>query len=231
MRDVVLPDHDFNVDAEIIRAAEDLDDPADRLVTIFGKFKNLDVDHHAVEIFGRAHLNWSDADAIAIHRSRRYFHAFRNQYPLANSLVMRSNKISTLANSKFADDGLVRAPQNLDDLAVGTAVLFNASDAHHYAIAMHGRSRRFARDVNVAAQAFDGVVGNQKSVTIAMHVEAADRIFAAEARDYKTAGADFDELAFFDQPIESILEFIARCNARAQFADQLLERGTGVRQP
>src|SRR5580704_6668194 len=116
---------------------------------------------------------------------------------------MGRHHVSTLANAKLSDDRLVRAAKNLDDLAIGAAILFDASDAHHYAIAMHTRLRRFARDVNVAAQAFDGVIGNQKPVAVAMHVQTPDRIFTAEARDYKTAGANFDELAFFYQPVES----------------------------
>jgi hypothetical protein len=56
----------------------------------------------------------------------------------------------------------VRAPQHLDDLAVGAAIAFDARDANHHAIAMHGGLRRFARDVDVALQPFDGMIGNQK---------------------------------------------------------------------
>src|SRR5271165_6232795 len=117
MRDVMLPNHDFDVDAKIVRAAEDLNHAANRLIAVFGELDNLNVDHHAIEIFGRVHLDWSHSDAIAIQRGRRDFHAFRNQDPLTNSLVMRRYKVSALANAKLAHDGLVRAAKDLDDCA------------------------------------------------------------------------------------------------------------------
>ncbi len=46
------------------------------------------------------------------------------------------------------------------------------------------------------------MIGNQKSVAVAMHVQAADGVFAAESRDNKMAGPDFDQLAALDQSIE-----------------------------
>jgi hypothetical protein len=111
---------------------------------------------------------------------------------------MRFHKMSTLANPKLAHHGLVRAAKDLDDLTVGAAVLFDSRDAYHHAIAVHGGLSRLAPDVDVAAQPFDGMIGNQKSIAIAVHVQAADRVFATEARDDKMAGADFDELAALD---------------------------------
>ncbi len=143
---------------------------------------------------------------------------------------MWRHKVSTLANPKLANHGLVRAAQDLDDFAVGAAILFDSRDVHHHAVAVHGRLRRLARDVDVAAQAFDRMVGNQKSVAIAMHVQAANRVFAAEAGDHKVTGANFDELAALNQAVESVLQFIARCNAGAEFPDQLFKRRPGMRQ-
>ena len=93
---------------------------------------------------------------------------------------MRRHKVSALANAKLAHHGLVRAPQHLDDLAIRAPIPFDARDANHHAVAMHGRLRRFARDVNVALQAFDRMIGNQEPIAVAMHVQAADGVFAAE---------------------------------------------------
>ena len=128
---------------------------------------------------------------------------------------MRRYKISTLANAKFADYGLVRAPQHLDDLAVGASIPFDARDANHHAIAMHGGLRRFTRDVNVAFQAFDGMIGNQESVAVAMHVQAAHSVFAAEPGDYKMTGTNFHQLPALDQAIQRVLQLVARCELRA----------------
>ena len=51
MRDMVLPDHDLDVHAEIIRPSEDFDHASNRVLAVFRKFQNLDVDHHPVQIF------------------------------------------------------------------------------------------------------------------------------------------------------------------------------------
>src|ERR1700722_19427430 len=211
MRDVVFPDHDFDIDAEIIWAAQDLNHPSNRVAAAFGKLENFRVDNHAVQILGRLDYNRRHAHAIAIHRSGRHFHAGGNLDPLANLLVVRFHKIPAFANPKLAHHGLVRAAQHLDDLAVGAAVLLNSRDTHYHAIAMHGGLRGLARDVDVAAQPFDGMIGDQESVAVAMHIQAADRIFPAETGDHKMPGADFDELAAIDQAIESLLQLVARC--------------------
>src|SRR5277367_834398 len=128
---------------------------------------------------------------------------------------MRRHEITTLADAKLTNHGLVGAPENLDNLAVGAAIAFNARDANHHAIAMHGCLGGFTGDIDVAPQAFDGMIGDEKPVAIAMHVQAADGIFTAQSCDYKMPGADFDELAAFDEPIQGALEFGARCELRA----------------
>src|SRR5206468_2708905 len=51
MRKVVLANDDFDVYAEIVRIAEDLDDTADGFLAFLGKFEQLDIDDHAVELF------------------------------------------------------------------------------------------------------------------------------------------------------------------------------------
>ncbi len=191
MRDVMLPDHDLDIDAEIIRPAEDFDHSANRVLAAFGKFQNLDVDHHAVQIFGRLHVHWRNANAIAAQRGRGQFHPSWDLNPLPDTLVVGGYKIPTLANTKFANHGLVRPPQYFDDLAVSAAIPFDARDANHHAIAVHGGLRRFPRDVNVAFQTFDGMIGNQEPVAVAMHIQAAHRVFAAEPGDYKMTGANF----------------------------------------
>jgi hypothetical protein len=65
----------------------------------------------------------------------------------------------------------------------------------HYAIAVHGGLRGLARDVHVAAKAFDWTVRDQEAVAVAMHIEPADGVLAREARGYEMAGADFHQVA------------------------------------
>ena len=175
MWDVMLPDHDLNVHAEIVRPSQDLDHAPHRVFAVFRELDNLHVDDHPIQIFRRLHLHRRHAHPIAALCSLGQLHAFRNLDPLADPLVMRRHEIPALANAKLAHHGLMRAAQHLHDLAVGAPIPFDARDANHHAIAVHRGLRRFARDVNVPAQAFDRMVGNQKPVAVAVHVQPARR--------------------------------------------------------
>ena len=112
MGDMMLADDDLDVHAEIVRMAQDFDDAADGVLAIFGKFDNFHVHDHAVQIFGPADMDGSDANAVWIFRSRRQFHAFRNFDPLADAIVVRDNEGSALAEAKLADYSLVGAAQD-----------------------------------------------------------------------------------------------------------------------
>ena len=50
MRQVKLPDGDFNIYAEVILAAEDLDDSSSRILCRRGPVSNFDVDHNTFQI-------------------------------------------------------------------------------------------------------------------------------------------------------------------------------------
>ena len=53
VRDMMLPDHDLDVHAEIVRIAEDLDHAPHGVAAVLGEIEHLDVHHHAVHVFGR----------------------------------------------------------------------------------------------------------------------------------------------------------------------------------
>ena len=57
VRDVMLADHDLDVDAEIVGHAQDLDHAAHRAVAVFAEIEDLDVDDHAVQVFDRMHCD------------------------------------------------------------------------------------------------------------------------------------------------------------------------------
>src|ERR1017187_9301982 len=120
------------------------------------------------------------------------------------------------------------APQDLDDLAVGPAIALDARNMDHYAVAVHSGLRGIAWDVDIAAQALDGTIGNQETVPVAMHIQAADGVLAAEAGGYEMAGAHFHQVATLGQAIQRGIHIVARCTARPEFADQLLEGRAGV---
>ena len=85
------------------------------------------------------------------------------------------------------------------------------------------------RDVDVAGDAFDGTVGDQEAVAVAVHVEAADGELAAAGGDGVLAGAQLDEVAARDQARERGFQFLRVVALGAEFADQLFEIGAGVR--
>src|ERR1017187_2275071 len=120
------------------------------------------------------------------------------------------------------------APQDLDDLAVGPAIALDARNMDHYAVAVHSGLRGIAWDVDIAAKSFDGTVGNQEAVAVAMHIQAAHGVLAAEAGGYEMAGAHFHQVASVGQAIERGIYILTRCAARAEFANQLLEGRAGV---
>ena len=210
MRDVMLADDDFDVDAEVVRTAQHFDYAARGVPAIFREFENFDVDDHAVEIFGICDVDGLDANAVRSQGRGRKFHAFGNVDPLIDALVVRNDVGAAFAETKFADDGEMGAAQDFDDFTVGAAIALNARYVDHHAVPMHGGLGGLARDVDIAAQAFDGTVGDEEAVTIAMHIEPADGVLARETRGDEMAGADLHQVASAGQAIEGGIHLFAR---------------------
>ena len=127
-----------------------------------------------------------------------------------NLLVMGHDKIAALANSELADHGEVSAAQNLTispSARPSLSMLAMWMTTRSPCMAVCADSRG---DVDIAAHAFNGMVGNQESVAIAMHVQAADAYSRLKRAATKWPGADFDDFAAFDQAIERLLHFVAR---------------------
>ena len=72
------------------------------------------------------------------------------------------------------------------------------------------------------------MIGEQKPVAVAMHVQAAHRVFAAQSCDDKMPGTNLYQLTALNQPIQRAFQFIARRNFGAEFANQLLKRRPSV---
>jgi hypothetical protein len=124
----------------------------------------------------------------------------------------------------------VGALEDFDDFAIGAAIGFDAGDADHDAVAVHGLFGGFGRDEDIAYDAFDGVSGNEETVAIAVHVEAADGEFAAAGGGSVVAGAKLDQVAAGGETGERGFQLGAVVAFGADFADQLLEVGPGMRQ-
>jgi hypothetical protein len=85
-----------------------------------------------------------------------------------------------------------------------------------------------SRDVNVAANAFHGVIRDEEAVAFAMHVQAPSGVFAAEPSGYEMSRPDLQQVAALLQAVERSLYFLARRPTRSQFANQLFEGSSRV---
>ena len=124
-----------------------------------------------------------------------------------------------------------RAFQHLDDFAIGAAVRFDARDLDHDAVAMHGVARGRGGNEDVALHALNRTIGDEKAVTVAMHVEAADGEIARFRGRYEMAGAQLDQIAAVLQTLQRQFEVGAGRAFRAELPHELLEIGTGMGQP
>ena len=84
--------------------------------------------------------------------------------------------------------------------------------------------------IDIALDAFDGPLGDQEAVAIAVHVETADGILAAAGGGDVVAGPRLDQVAARQQAGDGKLKVGAGCALGAQFAHELFEIGFGVRQ-
>ena len=91
------------------------------------------------------------------------------------------------------------AAQHAHDLAIGLAIALDAGDPGDHAIAVHGAGGGFLGDIDVAAQAGDGHVGNHEAVAVAMDVQASHGEFAADAGGGVVPGSRFDDVPALGQ--------------------------------
>ena len=94
MRQVVFADDDFHVDAEIVGMAQDFDHAPNRPRALFGILDQLDVYHHAVQLFDGCSLWRRHADAVHGRPNRRKFQALGDLDPLLNTVVLRDHEVA-----------------------------------------------------------------------------------------------------------------------------------------
>src|SRR5260370_42016279 len=93
MRQVMLADHDLDVHAEIVRAAEDFNYAAYSGFVVLGEFEQLDVDDQAFHIAGVCDDDGLDAHAVNWRAAGRACHALGNFDPLSNGFILPSDNI------------------------------------------------------------------------------------------------------------------------------------------
>src|SRR5262249_22789118 len=132
-------------------------------------------------------------------------------------------------DAKLADDGLVRAAQYANNFAVGAAVRFNSADPDHHAVAMHGALGGVFGNVDIAAKTFDGNLGRDERVAVAVDVQTAGCEFAGGADGDVLAGAGFDDVAARDQPGNFGFNLRACLAMARELAEKLLQRRASMR--
>ena len=230
MRQVVLADHDLHIHPEIVRVAQDLDHAPHRARTLLRVFEQLHVHHHAVHLFHRRHARRFHPDAVGDSPRRRNLQPLGDLDPLLDAPIVGDHELPAAANPEFTHHGGVRALEHLDDFAVRAPARLDPPDAHHHPVAVHGLLRRFRRDEDVPRHPRRRLVGNQKAVAIAVHIQSPDGEFPAAGGYREVPRAQLDHLAARRQAPERRLQGRAFDALGPQFPRQLFEIGARVRQ-
>ena len=165
---MVLANDDFDVHAEVVGVADDFDDAARAALTALRELEDFGIHDHAVEFFGREGLGGDGADAVLGGRGGD-FEPCGDIDPGGDAVVMGDDDIAAAARAKLADDGGVRAFEDLEDAALGAAGGIRAGDADQHAVAVHGLRGGGRGEVDVALDAFDGAIGDDEAEAIAVH--------------------------------------------------------------
>ena len=226
---MMLADHDFDIDAEVARKAEDFNDAPDAVVAAFGKFEHFGIDDHSVQVFDRVDLAWLGADTIGRRGDLRQFHAVGNFNPLLDTLIGRDHIVAALLDAELANHCYMGALEDADDFTLRPALIRNAGDVDQGAIAVHKLRALARRQEDIALDVGDGFVGNEETKAVAMNGDAAGNVFGIVADGDEVAGAQFDQGAFIAETVERLFELIAVLAGEAEFFDQLFVGTAGVR--
>ena len=232
-------DQDFDVDAEIVRTPQDLDNASHRPLVRAAEVHNLRCDDHAVQILDGFHIQRASAHpmhgfALGWQGHLTESLAVGNLDPLPDAVVVRDHEVAVAANAELAHHRRVRALEHAQNLAMRAAIRFDAADPSHHAIAVHGPRGVFLGNVNVALEAAfdagDGDIRRDEGEAVAMNAEASGGEFAAGAgRDILPRSRFYDRSAC-RQPVKLGFDVRLGHSLPRQLAQQLFERGAPVRQ-
>src|SRR5271166_4542474 len=156
VRQVVLADDDFDIHAEIVLVAEDLDYAAARVLGWRRPIGDLHIHDEAFEVVPLVAAGFFAEDAIAcwlalatcfilpmwLRLGRRLvaawpLHPARDDDVLGDLLVHRRDVVVSRAVMKRADDGGVSSSEHAQDASFGAAVLFLAAQFDQHLVAVH----------------------------------------------------------------------------------------------
>ena len=120
MRDVMRADQNLDVDAEVVRVAQDLDDAAHGPVAVFAKVEDFGGDDHAVQVFDRMLTVIARAptrSTVTCREGIAMSSGISIHWRIRSSCGI--DEIAGAPDAELADHSGMRAAQHAHDLAVG----------------------------------------------------------------------------------------------------------------
>ena len=167
MRDVMLANHDLDVDAEIVFMAQDLDDASGGVIASLGKLQDLDVDDHVIHVFNGLDFDrFRHAHTVDVFLGLRDLHAFHDVDPGGQFLVERRDVASMASDMELADNSRMGALEDFDDFPVASAIRVHPANLYDDHVAMHRLRGRLAGDVDVVDEGVAVLVDPQRSYDV-----------------------------------------------------------------
>jgi hypothetical protein len=196
VREMVLANDNFGVDAEFAGAAENFDDAANGGLSTAGVAEEFNVDDGAFE-FGelrkaaaaRGFFRMGQVESLA--KSGSQLIAGRDFDFVMDARVVGQDDVVAAAVAEKADYGRMRAAEDADDAAFGAARAGEAANSLDFGedmVAMHGVFDVGTGDEEVAIELRDGRVGNDEAITVMMEDEAAFDFVTCGDRAARGAG-------------------------------------------
>ena len=176
VRQMMLANDDFDVDADVAGTAENFDHAAHGREAAAREARDFGVHDGAIE-FGKAQaaigrrLLRLGAELGAQLGSK--FVARRDQDFMLEAHIVRQDVIAVRAVAEEADDGRMLARDDLHDAAFGASIGAAADDAAEDAVAVHRVAEAIAADEEIAVDAGDRMIRDEEGVAVAMRDDAA----------------------------------------------------------
>ena len=198
MRQMMLANNNFRVDAKLARPPQNLDHSASGRGASPRIPHHLNVHHRAIQLF----QPWNAppfqaplvraAETQLLRQPRSQLHARRNLDRMLHPRVVRQHRIAARAVAKQSHYGRMRSPKNAQYSPFGALRVSRAADAlnfYQHAIPVHRVFDAIARDEHIAIQPLHRRIGHHESVPIVVQHESPRNFVAAGKRAVRRCGS------------------------------------------
>ena len=196
VREMMFPDQDLDVHAEIAGATENFDHASGRGDAAARKASHLHVYDGAIK-FRQTHATlWLMQTQLPL-QLRHQFIARRNDDFLQQARFVRRNRISARSVPEQSHNRCVRAADHAQNASLGAAwpgpvaKALAALDAREHVIAVHRVADCIAPDEKIAVQIFSRRIRHDETVTIAVRDEAPRQLIRFRPHRRARFGAGF----------------------------------------